>query len=200
MRQSVVVCILAASMAMADSIVAQQPPVQPTVRRVITTLDNTGKAIVMSDGPVVLRPERSRNPVGDLWITGKAPADFSWTTDRAATPVGLTPPTNGTIFRVVDFPPVTPDMDKLDVNTMMKVVGEHAPKRGLPPKHPMMHRTRSLDYALVMSGEIDMMLDQDTVHLKAGDVVVQQATNHAWLNRGKVPARVAFILIDSQEP
>ena len=64
----------------------------------------------------------------------------------------------------------------------------------------MMHRTRSLDYALVMSGEIDMMLDEDTVHLKAGDVVVQQATNHAWINRGKVPARVAFILIDSQEP
>ena len=200
MRHSVAVCILAASMALAETIVAQQPPVQPSVRRVITTLDNTGKAIVMADGPVALRPERSRNPVGDLWITDKSPADFSWTTDRAAKPVGLTPPLNGTIFRVVDFPPVTPDMDKLDVNTMMKVVGDHAPKRGLPPKHPMMHRTRSLDYALVMSGEIDMMLDQDTVHLKAGDVVIQQATNHAWINRGKVPARVAFILIDSQEP
>jgi uncharacterized cupin superfamily protein len=64
----------------------------------------------------------------------------------------------------------------------------------------MMHRTRTVDYALIMSGEIDMMLDEGEVHLKAGDVVVQQATNHAWINRGKVPCRVAFILMDSQDP
>ena len=64
----------------------------------------------------------------------------------------------------------------------------------------MMHRTRSLDYAIIMSGEIDMLLDEGEVHLKAGDVVVQQATNHAWLNRGKEVCRVAFILMDSQEP
>jgi uncharacterized cupin superfamily protein len=51
-----------------------------------------------------------------------------------------------------------------------------------------------------MSGEIDMLLDDSVVHLKAGDVVVQQATNHAWVNRGKEPCRVAFILIDSREP
>jgi len=63
-----------------------------------------------------------------------------------------------------------------------------------------MHRTRSLDYAVIMSGEIDMLLDDSVVHLKAGDVVVQQATNHAWVNRGKEPCRVAFILIDSREP
>jgi uncharacterized cupin superfamily protein len=64
----------------------------------------------------------------------------------------------------------------------------------------MMHRTRTVDYAVIMSGEIDMMLDDSIVHLKAGDVVVQQATNHAWINHGKVPCRVAFILMDSQEP
>jgi len=64
----------------------------------------------------------------------------------------------------------------------------------------MMHRTRSLDYAIIMSGEIDMLLDDTEVHLKAGDVIVQQATNHAWVNRGKEVCRVAFILMDSQEP
>ena len=64
----------------------------------------------------------------------------------------------------------------------------------------MMHRTRTLDYAIVISGEIDMLLDDGEVHLKAGDVVVQQATNHAWVNRGKEPCRIAFILMDSQEP
>jgi uncharacterized cupin superfamily protein len=83
---------------------------------------------------------------------------------------------------------------------MMKAVGAEAPAKGLPPRHPMMHRTRSIDYAIVLSGEIDMLLDEGEVHLKAGDVLVQQATNHAWINRGKENCRIAFILIDSQSP
>jgi mannose-6-phosphate isomerase-like protein (cupin superfamily) len=83
---------------------------------------------------------------------------------------------------------------------MMKAVGADAPKRGAPPSNPLMHRTRSVDYAIVMSGEIDMLLDTGTVHVKAGDVIVQQATNHAWLNHGKEPCRIAFVLTDSQEP
>ncbi len=88
----------------------------------------------------------------------------------------------------------------LDINTMMKLAGDHAPKKGLAPRHPMMHRTRSLDYAIVMSGEIDMLMDEGEVHVKAGDVIVQQATNHAWVNRGTQPCRIAFILMDSREP
>ena len=72
---------------------------------------------------------------------------------------------------------------------MMNVVGDNAPKRGVPVTNPLMHRTRTVDYAIIMSGEIDMMLDDKTVHLKSGDVVVQQATNHAWLNHGKEPCR-----------
>jgi mannose-6-phosphate isomerase-like protein (cupin superfamily) len=88
----------------------------------------------------------------------------------------------------------------MPMDTMMKVAGPDAPAKGLPPRHPMMHRTRTVDYALIISGEIDMMLDEGEVHLKAGDVVVQQATNHAWINRGKTPCRVAFILMDSQDP
>ena len=83
---------------------------------------------------------------------------------------------------------------------MMKVVGETAPARGLPVKHPLMHRTRSVDYAIIMSGEIDMMLDDTIVHVKAGDVVIQQATNHAWTNRGKEPCRIMFVLMDSKQP
>ena len=66
-----------------------------------------------------------------------------------------------------------------------------------PPRHPAMHWTASVDYAIVMSGEIDMLLDDSEVHLKAGDVVVQQGTNHAWVNRGTAPCRIAFILIDA---
>jgi len=63
-----------------------------------------------------------------------------------------------------------------------------------------MHRTRTIDYAIVLSGEIDMLLDDSEVHLKAGDVLIQQATNHAWVNRGKEPCRICFVLIDAEEP
>ena len=110
------------------------------------------------------------------------------------------PPKSGTVFRIVDFAPDSQGEHPTDMNHMMKIVGAGAPKRGLPPRDPMMHRTRSLDYALILSGEIDMLLDDSEVHLKAGDVVVQQATNHAWVNRSGKPCRVAFVLIDSQEP
>jgi hypothetical protein len=71
----------------------------------------------------------------------------------------------------------------MEPNFLMKAVGNRAPAKGLPVKHPMMHRTRSVDYAVISSGEIDTMLDDSLMHLKSGDVVVQQATNHAWINR-----------------
>jgi len=177
-----------------------QPPPPSEVRRVVTALDPSGKAIALLDSAVPLKSFRSPNPAGEIWVTDKSPPDFSATADRAQIKVGLTPPRGGTIFRIVDFVPITPAIEKLDINTMMKVAGADAPAKGRPPRHPMMHRTRSLDYAIIMSGEIDMLLDEGEVHLKAGDVVVQQATNHAWLNRGKEVCRVAFILMDSQEP
>jgi mannose-6-phosphate isomerase-like protein (cupin superfamily) len=155
----------------------------------------------MYDGSVQLKSFRSPNPAGEMWVTDKSLPDFNWSADRALTKVGLVPPKNGTIFRIVDFVPLSPEIEKkMDINLMMKVVGDHAPAKGLPPRHPMMHRTRSLDYAIIMSGEIDMLLDEGEVHLKAGDVVVQQATNHAWVNRSGKPCRIAFILMDSQEP
>ncbi len=170
------------------------------VRRVVTKIGPDGKAVVMFDSAVPLVAGRSPVAAGDIWVTDKGPADFSSADDRGKVHVGISPPPGGTIFRVVEFPPTTPAMEAMDVNTMMKVVGTHAPAKGLPPRHPMMHRTRSLDYAVILSGEIDMLLDDGEVHLKAGDVIVQQATNHAWVNRGKEPCRVAFILMDSQEP
>src|SRR5260221_6867695 len=116
------------------------------------------------------------------------------------TRVGLVPPKNGTIFRIVDFVPTTQKIESMDINTMMKVVGDHAPAKGLPPRHPMMHRTRSVDYAIIMSGEIDMLMDEGEVHLKAGDVVVQQATNHACVDRSCRTWRGAFLLLESPQP
>ncbi len=113
---------------------------------------------------------------------------------------GIMPPPSGSVFRVVDFPPMDPELEKLDVNHMAHQVGDHGtPSKYRAPTHPFMHRTQSVDYAVIMSGEIDMILDDSTVHLKAGDVVVQQGTNHAWVNRGTETCRIAFVLVDAKD-
>jgi len=179
------------------SVAAQQAP---EVRRVVTKLDSSGKAVVMIDERTRLTAPRPPNYAANIWVTDKSLPDFTPADDRGKTKIGLVPPKSGTVFRIVDFAPDSQGEQPADMNHMMKIVGAEAPKKGLPPRHPMMHRTRSLDYAIIMSGEIDMLLDDGEVHLKAGDVLVQQATNHAWVNRSGKPCRVAFILMDSQEP
>jgi hypothetical protein len=180
-------------------------PMSNTVRRVVTTVDNDDKAVVLFDGEcphVVKRPDRPT--VSQLlWVTNGSPADISGTDDRAALAmgkIGISPPAGGSVFRIVDFPPLGPEIDKLSNDHLHHQLGGESPKRGLPPRHPFMHRTRTIDYAIIMHGEIDMLLDDSEIHLKAGDVLVQQGTNHAWVNRGKEPCRIAFILIDSKEP
>jgi mannose-6-phosphate isomerase-like protein (cupin superfamily) len=174
------------------------------IRRVVTGHDDTGKAIVLSDGP---NPHRSVRPgsttVGRLlWVTDQSPADISGRADRAAVKIGIAPPAGGSVFRVVDFPPTTDEeIAKLDVDHMHKSMPhDESATKYRPPSHPFMHRTRSIDYAIVMSGEIDMKLDEEEIHLKEGDVLIQQGTNHAWINRSGKTCRVAFILIDAVEP
>jgi mannose-6-phosphate isomerase-like protein (cupin superfamily) len=200
MKRKLIYAVVGAALFCAGYVVAQQKPA-PEVRRVVTKLDEAGKAVVMFDERVQMSGVRPPNYVANMWVTDKSLPDFSWTTDRAKTQTRLTPPKSGTVFRVVEFVPEPEAVARMDMNTMMRVVGAaDTPAKGLPPRHPMMHRTRSLDYAVIISGEIDMLLDDGEVHLKAGDVVVQQATNHAWVNRGTEPCRIAFILMDSQEP
>jgi mannose-6-phosphate isomerase-like protein (cupin superfamily) len=171
------------------------------VRRIVTGLGASDKAVVQFDSRLTLKPGKSGNPAANLWITDSYPPTFSFTDDSAARPIGLSPPDNGTVIRVVEFPPLDPAAGaKMDPDFMMKVVGDHAAVRGLPVKHPLIHRTRTVDYAVILAGEIDMMLDDAVVHVKAGDVVIQQATNHAWINRGKEPCRILFVLMDSRQP
>jgi mannose-6-phosphate isomerase-like protein (cupin superfamily) len=170
------------------------------IHRVVTGLDANNKSIALFDNQVPLEVAKSGNAGAVLWITDSYPLGFSQD-DTGKRPIGIPPPANGTVIRVIEFPPVNDAaLAKMDPNFMMKVVGDNAPARGVAVTNPMMHRTRTIDYAIIMSGEIDMMLDDKTVHLKAGDVVVQQATNHAWLNHGKEPCRIVFVLMDSKQP
>ena len=131
-----------------------------------------------------------------LWVTDESPADNSGTADAADREIGVAPPPRGSIFRVVDFPPQS-EAGAVDNAAMLEEMGLSGGRGGA--RHATMHRTGSVDYAIVVSGEIDMLLDDSEVHLKAGDVLVQRGTNHAWVNRGKENCRVAFVLIDAAE-
>jgi hypothetical protein len=173
------------------------------VRRVVTGKDATGKAIAIMDGVVTSVHARPETGVTNtlLWITDRAPADLSDATDAAGRKVGVVPPPEGTIFRVIEFGPEK-DLTS-DYETRLRLVrglglASEGPARE-HPRDPGMHRTKTIDYAVILSGEIDLLLDDSDVHLKAGDVVVQRGTNHAWVNRGEQPCRIAFVLVDAQD-
>lgn len=174
--------------------------IKRTTRRIVTGHDADGKAVPLFDGTV---EAHQRNPGGNaitmLWVTGKSPADVGGNTDRTSIKVGVPPPQNGSIFRIVDFPPTKPGAGHVDHHKILIGMGIDPATQGYM-RHANTHRTRSVDYAIVLDGEIDMLMDDTEVHMKAGDVLVQQGTNHAWVNNGSKPCRIAFILIDAKEP
>lgn len=164
------------------------------VRRVVTG-HRGGKGVVLLDGAAPNARLRQASGLVStlLWVTDETPADILGEGDRAAREIGVPPPQSGTIFRIVDFPPERSERSREAILHEMGV----AP--GGAARHHGMHRTRSIDYAVVLDGEIDMLLEDSQIHLAAGDVLVQQGTNHAWVNRGAVPCRIAFVLIDARE-
>ena len=173
-----------------------------TIRRVVTGHDATGKAVVVIDSDSPNAKLRAASGVTStlLWVTDESPADISGGVDRADRDIGVAPPPAGSIFRVVDFPPAA-QAEPLDNEAMKREMGiARRASVARPARHAGMHRTKSIDYAIVISGEIDMLLDDSEVRLKAGDVLVQQGTNHAWANRGKEICRIAFVLIDAKAP
>jgi mannose-6-phosphate isomerase-like protein (cupin superfamily) len=170
------------------------------IRRVVTGHDQSGKAVVLHDG--IATNTRRRAFAGTastlLWVTDGAPADIDGLQDQAERTIATAPPPGGSILRIVDFTPLTPQMEAVTHEDVARELG--VSHHGAPGRHPFEHRTRSIDYAIIMSGEIDMLLDDSEIHLKAGDILIQQGTNHTWLNRGTEPCRIAFVLIDAAEP
>jgi mannose-6-phosphate isomerase-like protein (cupin superfamily) len=171
-----------------------------SIRRVVVGHDPQGKAVAMFDGDVVpLQRSSGGNAVANLWITNGFPVDPDGTADKAQTQVGVPPPANGTIFRIVDFPPAaTAAAPHIDHEKILIGMGIDPATQGYA-RHRNTHRTKSVDYAIVLDGEIDMLMDDTEVRLKAGDVLIQRATNHAWVNNSGNICRVAFVLIDSQK-
>jgi mannose-6-phosphate isomerase-like protein (cupin superfamily) len=176
------------------------------IRRVVTGHDEKGRAIVVSDGPApsvhVNKNERDWFSV-DIWRTRETPARIvAKAPEPTEGPRRQMPTKNGTVLRINSFPPESDTvrtMTPADSLRVFEALGNpKAATHGKGGRHPMMHRTESVDYALILSGEITMLLDDEEVLLKAGDVVVQCGTNHAWSNRSNAPCAIAFILIDGK--
>jgi mannose-6-phosphate isomerase-like protein (cupin superfamily) len=185
--------------------VAPQGPDRPAarpVRRVVTGHDAAGRSAVLFDSAAPNVKGRAQGNASTLlWVTDESPADVSGRMDRAAREIGVPPPRSGTIFRLAEFPPSTGGEDLLDHATVLRDFGigdDVVP--GHPPRHPLIHRTRTIDYVVVLEGEITLLLDDSEVRLAAGDVVVQQGTNHAWINRGSARCRLAMVFVDAAEP
>ena len=170
------------------------------IRRVVTGHDARGQSIILSDGPsphTLTIPGQPNFGLTNLWITNGAPADNVGTADAAAVPVVLEPPPNGSIFRVVEFPP-DQSLAGFDRKAAFDAMGAGHAMDADASRHPGMHKTATIDYAIVLSGEIWALMDEGETLLRAGDMLVQRGTNHAWSNRGTVPCFVAFILISAR--
>jgi len=176
------------------------------VRRVVTGHDEDGKAIVISDGPAPFVHVNAVNPEWystDIWRTSETPARIVPVADEPTLgPRRQMPQKRGTVLRINHFPPESEDVRQMDPEASRRAFAalgnEKAATFGKGGRHPLMHRTETIDYAIVLSGEITMVMDDRDVELKAGDVLVQCGTNHAWSNRSNAPCIVAFVLIDGE--
>lgn len=189
---------LAASAAAAESVSKMS-----SVRRVVTALDDSGKSVVLFDTQESLPVATEQPVVRNFWTLDTLPAVASMREDLGKAPVtaAFGPGPRRILFRTVDFAPAPPPqvMKTLDPEMFMKLAGIEAPKKGRAPISPFTHRTKTIDFGVVISGEIDMVLDESTVHLKPGDVIVQQETNHAWINNGIEPCRISFVQIEATD-
>jgi quercetin dioxygenase-like cupin family protein len=179
---------------------------QGKIRRVVTGHDASGKTIVLEDdlAPAVrTNPHRPGHISVDLWKTSASPVIVKAAEpDPTSGPKQLHPPPHGTVFRISEVPPETEavrNMDPTQAKAVFKAMGnESASTFSQNKRHPFMHRTETIDYAVVLEGEIVMLLDDQDVHLKAGDVVIQRGTNHAWSNRSNKPCKMLYVLIDGE--
>lgn len=176
------------------------------VRRVVTGHDENGKAIVISDGPapfVMTHPARPGYVSTDIWRTNAMPTPIvAKHPEPTLGPRRQMPEKHGTVFRINRVMPEGDEIRNMNPEQSKKMFtalgNEQASTFGKNRRHPLMHRTETIDYVLILSGEIYCVLDDTEVLLKAGDMMIQCGTNHAWSNRSNGPCDIAFILIDGK--
>jgi len=176
------------------------------IRRVVTGHDKNGKAVVISDGlapAVKTNPLRPGHRSSDIWKTAASPAPITAAEpDPTLGPRTIHPSPGGTVIRIAEIAPESDELRNLTpegARAVFAAMGnEAASTYGRGGRHPMMHRTETVDYAVLLEGELTLLLDDEDVVLKAGDVVVQRGTNHAWSNRSGKPCRILYVLMDGE--
>ena len=171
------------------------------MRRIVTGHNQDGKSVIKIDGP----PSRSiGEDVGglfEIWNTDGGAIQSTDQIDRADIDIILSPLKGGTKFRYFKINP-TPEgvpiemLESLAAEAFKKIGAEH--ERVDTTRHPTMHKTKTIDYIILLDGDVTLLLDEDEVSLKPFDVVVQRGTNHAWVNHGDEPALLIAVLIDSE--
>ena len=175
------------------------------VRRIVTVDGDDGRSKAIADGPspdVRTDPARPGFAEARIWVTDRTPARIKGVRETLHLPHALEPPRGGSVCRVVTFPPDASWKNRVGA----KEVREYFHAAGSPgasaysPRapHPYMQKTSTLDFCLVLEGEITLVLDQQEVHLAAGDTVVQRGTSHAWSNRSGRPCVIAISSHDGQ--
>lgn len=175
------------------------------IRRVVTGHDAEGRAIIQEDGPIA-RMQRIGGDIGpmfhEVWNTRATPAPIDADSGEPEEDgIVLAPPKNGTRIRVLDIPPegdgirnMTPEEAAAHFAEVGAGSASNAAKAGA--KHALMHRTETIDYGIVIEGELVLIMDEGETTVRAGDIVIQRGTNHGWANRSDRNCRIAFILID----
>lgn len=172
----------------------------PGIRRIVTGNDAKGRSRIVEDAPATAIRTVAQRPgyrAVNVWRTSESPAKIS-APDSTASHQGILPPKGGSILRIIDFPPEPADKEELKrmLDSTFGGIYKDAAHDKRPGVHPGMHRTETVDYAIVLEGEIYAVMDEGETLMRAGDVLIQRGTNHAWANRSDKTARIAFVLID----
>ena len=174
------------------------------VRRIVTGHDAQGRSIVQEDGSparVVTLGGDGGTTFHEVWSTRSTPAPIDRASGEPAEPgIALLPPPGGTRIRVLDIPPddgAVAALPRESVRALFEAIGAGHTLPEDPP-HPLMHRTETVDYGIVLEGELVLVLDGSETIVRAGDIVVQRGTSHAWANRSGSNARIAFVLVDGR--
>lgn len=171
-------------------------------RRILTGHNDKGESIFVSDVPApnLLQPGGAANlGLFNLWVVPSMPAVYAGNADTAGADAAITlsPPKGGAVFRIVELPPDSERRwDKQ--REVFQAYGNPEALDHSGSRHPGFHKTESIDFAIVLEGEVWALMDVGETLMRPGDTLVQRGTNHAWSNRTQAPVRIAFILLSSQ--
>jgi uncharacterized cupin superfamily protein len=175
------------------------------VRRIVTIDNERGNSEAIADGPA---PDRRGDPARPgfestrIWVTSSSPVKIGKFRDTVDLPHALEPPPRGSLCRIVTIPPDDSwrrTVGAAEVAAFFRQMGSPQASTYAGAPHPYMQKTRTLDFCLILAGEVTLVLDTEEVHLAAGDTVVQRGTNHAWSNRSDKPCRIAISSHDARE-